>query len=302
MNNPAADYMAFLTNCLIMGAERIEETDGSWYLGKISLNVDGRAVELLQHREFVVGAQWSELRNQWRHTTNLFIPGLTEAERDAATAFAERLAVLLGFITASEVAVAGWSHHVGGQHGLHRTTSGRINDLSPVIDTRDGKSVKRAIELMWDGVIRESDRRKLPAVFHYLALAERDETPIELKLAILFIVLEQLKHSFAVSNNYVFIPPWFHAPGTVNPTNGTKRGFKRLLAEMFASVGMAPALDTPVDVRNEILHSGLSGRDFLDLVALEGDITAMIREYILRLLGYSGAYYTGRTGGESATV
>lgn len=301
-DDPHADFIVHITNCLIKGEERLDQPGGSWYRGLIRLSLDGHDIELRQQHWVVVGTSWQDVRDQWRHTTDLHFFDATEQKRDALVGLAEKLAVVLGFLTASEVAVAGWTYAVGAQRGLWRTTTGRINDFSPVIDTRDGALVRRCIEQIWNGYARESADRNLPAVFHYLALAERDETPLELKLAILFIVLEQLKHSFAVSNRYVFIAPHFHMPGTATATKASRRGFAKLLGEMFAGVGMTPATRTFTDVRNEILHSGLSARPFAELVALQGDVIAAIREYLLRLLGYTGPFLTGRHGGQTASI
>jgi hypothetical protein len=286
----------------VIGEEPIDLGGGAWFRGLVRLTLDGQAVELRQQQWVVHGTSWSDLRGEWRYTTDLYVDGVTEAARDGVIQICERLAELLGFATASEVVVFGWEHAAGSPVAYKRSTLGEINYFIPVVNTRDGDAVRLFVERTWAGFVRERDRRKLPAVFHYLALAEREGTPLELKLAILFIVLEQLKHSFAVSNGYVFIRPRSHVPGTATPTRGSGRGFEALLREMFAAAGMAPALSTVVELRNEILHSGLSDRPFRELATIRGDTLMLIREYLLRLLGYSGVFFTGQEGGVDATI
>lgn len=298
----AAPFTAHVANCLLIGEEAIDLGGDAWFRGRIRLTLDGRSVDVRQQQWVVHGTSWSDVRGEWRYTTDVVVDDVTEAERDGVFQLCERLAELLGFATASEVPVFGWEHAVGSPVAYKRSTIAAINYFIPVVDTREGEVVRLFIERTWAGFGRERDRRKLPAVFHYLALADRDGTPLELKLAILFIVLEQLKHSFAVSNGYVFIRPRFHVPGTTMPTRGSGRGFEALLGEMFRAVGMNPALATVVDLRNEILHSGLSARPFLELARIEGDTLMLIREYLLRLLGYSGDFFTGQQGGIRATI
>lgn len=302
MTASTAPFIAHLANALFIGEERLDLGQGAWVRGLIRLSLDGHQVELKQQPWVIGEGSWSELQGQWKHTTDLHVLEIPESERDQAILLAKSMAELLGFATASEVVVAGWDHAVGSSTALRWSTMGGINHFIPVIDTRDGAGVRRFLELVWDGYSREEKRRNLPAVFHYLALAEREGTPIELKLAILFIILEQLKHSFAVNHGYVFIKPWFHVPGTVRPTRASSRGFDKLLLEMFGSVGMSLSMSAVTNLRNEILHSGLSARPFNELMHLEDEILALIREYILRLIDYTGAFLTGQSGGVRAVI
>lgn len=274
--------------------------DGS-VRGLVRLALDGFQVELRQ-APWVIHDQWSTHRSQWRETTQAQVLDVPAPRASEAQAVLERLAQLLGFATASEVSVAAWEHELSNPSAQRRSTSGTINYLRPVIRTREGTTVRMFLEQTWAGFNLERERRNLPAVFHYLALAEREDTPLELKLAIHSIVLEQLKHSFATSANYVFLGGFFHVPGTVHPSPTSRRGFQALLGDMFGSVGMQPALTPVRDIRNEILHSGLSARPFAEIMEMEGEILKLIREYLLRLLGYTGEFYTGQVGGITAVI
>jgi len=71
---------------------------------------------------------------------------------------------------------------------------------------------------------------------------------------------------------------------------------------MFAQVGMQPSLADVTVVRNEILHSGLSDRPAEELMELQENLLALVREYLHRLIGYIGAYYTGHSGGVEGTI
>jgi hypothetical protein len=297
-----SEMVGYLTNCLVYGEHRLDLPDGRWVLGLIRFSLGGFSGELRQQPWVIQEKSWRNLDGQWRHTTNVHLPAIAADKADAARTFLENLAELLSFATTSEVAVAGWDHEAGVTRGSRRSTSGTMQYFLPVIDTHDGEAVRLFLECCWDGFLREREQRNLPAVFHYLALAERKETPVEAKLAILFIVLEQLKHSFAVTHGYPFFAPHFHVPGTTTPSRASARGLKALLGEMMNEVGMSPSLGPIVQLRNEILHSGLSTRPFPELMKMEGAIVALIREYLLRLLGFRGTYYTGESGGVTAAL
>lgn len=299
----SALFEAYSANCLLVGEHPLDLGGGAWTRGLMRLSLDGYDLELLQAPWVINGSpSWSDARGTWRHTTTFHIENVSEQERDAAVECVRALSELLSFVTSSEVALFGWQHPIGPTTATRWSSSGCINYSTPVLDTHDGGLVRRFLETAWPHFSRERARRKLPEVFHYLALAEREDTPLELQLAIQFVVLEQLKHSFAISNGYVFIAPFFHVPGTVRPSNVTRRGFQALLQTMFATLGMNPALANIIDLRNEILHSGLSGRPFPELVAMKGDVIAIVREYLLRLLQYKGRFYTTQLGGIEGVI
>ena len=298
----SALFEAYAANCLLIGEHKLDLGGGAWTRGLIRLSLTGFDLELRQEPWVISGTTWSDVRGIWRHTTTFRIDTVSEQERDSAVECVRALSELLSFITASEVAFFGWHHPVGPTTARRWSSSGFTNYFIPVLDTHNGELVRSFLETAWPHFSKERARRKFAEVFHYLALAEREDTPLELQLAIQFVVLEQLKHSFAISNGYVFIKPFFHVPGTVKPSKATRRGFQALLQAMFASAGMTPALADIVDLRNEILHSGLSARPFTELVAMKGSVIAIVREYLLRLLQYKGRFYSGQVGGIEAGI
>lgn len=298
----SALFEAYAANCLLVGEQKLDLGNGAWTRGLIRLSLNEFDVELCQEPWVISGTSWSDIRGTWRHTTTFRIDNVSEQERDSAVECVRALSELLGFITASEVAFFGWHHSVGSTSARRWSSSGFINYFIPVLDTHDGALVRSFLETAWPHFLRERARRNFASVFHYLALAEREDTPLELQLAIQFVVLEQLKHSFALANGYVFKKPFFHVPGTERSSNATRRTFPALLQTMFASVGMTPALADIVDLRNEILHSGLSARPFAELVAMKGNVIAIVREYLLRLLEYKGRFYSGQVGGIEAVI
>lgn len=59
---------------------------------------------------------------------------------------------------------------------------------------------------------------------------------------------------------------------------------------MLDEVGMTKELQGVVDLRNEIVHSGLSRMPHSELWKAYEEIHDLFREYLLRLLGFQGHY------------
>jgi|SRR5690606_11624852 len=129
MHETTAPFTAHIINCLMLGEDRLNCDDGSWVRGLIRLTLDGRYVELRQRPWVVRERSWSELRDHRRHTTDLYVPNVAESEREEVFRLADMLAALLSFMTASEVAVAGWTHPVTRSRSLTAMSSYRHGSM-----------------------------------------------------------------------------------------------------------------------------------------------------------------------------
>ncbi len=121
-------------------------------------------------------------------------------------------------------------------------------------------------------------------------LAETHSLPLELKLATMFILLENLKSTFANEQGYDF------KDGRYRKASGKPWSFKALLFDMFKVVGMSSTnLSAIVNLRNEIIHSGMSQTSHNHQEGIYDSCQDLIREYFLRLLGYTGNFrlYSG---------
>jgi hypothetical protein len=183
----SGDYIAHLTNCLLRGEEIEDLPDGSWWRSLIRLDLEGFKVGLREYVSVLNRPNWSKLKGQNIFTTEVTIRDIAPADQPKAEAIARYLSELLTFATCSEVAVARFEYAAGNPRGATTATIGHVNYFLPVIDTADGEAVHRFLDAAWAKYGVERDRRNLPAVFHYFALANRDATPVELQLAVLFI-------------------------------------------------------------------------------------------------------------------
>jgi hypothetical protein len=106
----------------------------------------------------------------------------------------------------------------------------------------------------------------------------------EVKLLIMFILLENLKYTFASQVGYLFFK------GFYRDVTGGKIRFEQLLKKMFTAAGMNPTLDPIINLRNEIIHSGMSLLPFQQKYNIYVSCHNIFREYFLRLVGYNGEY------------
>jgi hypothetical protein len=131
--------------------------------------------------------------------------------------------------------------------------------------------------------------RQLNVAIDYFTSSEHSQIAIEIKLAIVFILLENLKHTFALVKGYPYIDGYFRIMGATSRGDHTK-SFKELLNEMLGEVGMSPSIDGIIKIRNAIIHSGLSNIPFGQRFEIYIACQNIVREYLLRLLNFKGRY------------
>lgn len=108
------------------------------------------------------------------------------------------------------------------------------------------------LEGVWSEYVRVEGRRDLRrSSLDIFTIAETHSLPMELRLATISILLENLKPAHARGRGCAFQRGGWEKP------NGELAGFRGLLEGMFAGEGMgSPQLDPVVKLRNEIIHLG----------------------------------------------
>jgi hypothetical protein len=167
---------------------------------------------------------------------------------------------------------------------------GQIEYSRPAIETTRGDLVRSFLEKTWAKYHELRAGRKINLAFNYYVLSQQSGQPMELLLVVSFVLLESLKHHFALDAGYPFIKHFFRQKGATVSKPGPRRTFEDLLREMFQEVGMSPNLTPIKDLRNDLIHSGLSTKPQIDQTAIYDACQDIIREYLLRLLDYTGDY------------
>ncbi len=168
---------------------------------------------------------------------------------------------------------------------------GLYNYSVPPIELMDN-SVKFFLESIYKKYKELKKQRKLNVAIEYLVSLETIKMPCELKLATIFILLENLKTTYAECCGYYFDKYWYR-----DKSKKEKINFKPMLNDMFETVLIKKNLKKIVDLRNEIIHSGLSQLSYEKQYIIYEECQDLIQLYILKLLNYEGYYFPYSTRG-----
>ncbi|HTT97551.1 MAG TPA: hypothetical protein VMF58_05840 [Rhizomicrobium sp.] len=294
-------FSAQLTNFIGMGDGITEYPDGGWLRNKIAISTPKHEIEIEQHAD-VITYDLKELRGSAIHSSTIRITNIGSLEEGEEVA--KDLAALLSFAQHSRILPFAFRFN-GRGHGL--SGGGFVGAWRPPFHIGDTKSLVRFVELGWQPYQEHKTERSLFALFALLAHADFPGTPLEVKLSQVMICIENLKAYWALSDG--------KALGITEKSDGFYNGkkklsFKGLVEQMLLRVGMPlpGQWQKIVELRNAIIHrgfirhgdqvtrkifgAGLSENDMYHaMLEIEYSVHDLIREYVLRLLKYSGPFY-----------
>lgn len=96
-----------------------------------------------------------------------------------------------------------------GNKRLKKSVIGESWSYRPVIDIRDGNLTAAYLEKVWSTYRRQKRRRKLDEVIQMLAIAESPSQLLETQLTQIFVVMENLKYTYARARKYPFVEGFF---------------------------------------------------------------------------------------------
>ena len=248
-----------------------------WERNAIPLELGGRSCVLLQ-RPGVVGGPRGRFGGERCVTSDLIVHGIPPNDPDMGLRFSDDVAWLLAFATLSEVQVSSWTFN---KKTVHRGIHGTARVFRPPLNLGNGEQMKRYLEEVWPRFRRFKRQRKLREVIHYLLVADRDGQPVEVQLALLAIVLENLKSTWARAKRVPVKKGRFVRPNSWDGDSGSWVGFEELLRRMLSEVGMRPGLKRIVKARNEIVHEGLSKRGAERVSWYYEKCMGLVQEYLL---------------------
>jgi len=286
-----SELVTHVGNCLIGGEDVTEYPDGSKTRDVIRLNFNGRDFILRQNRDFIRNRGTQDFKGSFVPATTLHFGDADEADIPELLELSNKLCELLSFATESRVVVYGHDFPAEGVVRQRQSVIGTVETFRPPFTLFDGSAIKSFIEQCFPPFLQSRDSRCLHVVFDYLSHAGKTGLAIEVQLASLFILLENLKHSYALQQGHPMIKGFFRNLGATNAAPGPKLSFEALLNAMFSAVGMNPSMTQIVRLRNELIHSGLIAIDVQAKFALFEEIQDILREYLLRLLQFSGSFH-----------
>lgn len=280
-------YKAYIANCPILG-ETMSNVEGSLVLNEIKLHLGKYDLRIIESPQIVLN-HLGKFKGRSVYTTDLTIQDLPEDEFHEAEELAGEVASLLSLATCSMVTKFGYEF---GTEKVEYSVLGQLLHFRPLLNTQNGGHIRGFLEQTWPAYHSLKASRKLNIAFQYFVWSQLNEEPIELSLVTTFVLYENLKHTFAIQRNYPFIKGFFRTHGATVSRPGRAISFGELLREMFSLVGMSPNLGAIISLRNELIHSGISGLNLSEYIDAYSECHDILREYFLRLLHYTGSYFS----------
>lgn len=255
------DVICFLSNLAINGTDCTYYPDGSgWVRNKIPLDLSGYEMELIVPGDRIKDG-----------VAKLNVKNVPEENIENFKSIVYCLADLLSFSTTAQVRFY-WIEYGNSGMGMGELGSPA---KSKIFDTP--LCIKDFVETCWNTYIELREKRELKVVIEMLVSIDLVNLAVESKLAIVFILLENLKHTYAKAKGY-------------SNTKKKKLEFKGLLEEMFNEYGINDDLTNVVKLRNDIIHQGLSDIPFEEQWNILLYCRELIIEYFIRLVGCAGMF------------
>lgn len=296
-----ADLLAHVANCLIGGEMITDLGNGSFIRDTVTFTCEGRKFIVTQQPEVIKSkSPVSQFAGRFSMTTQIKVPNVEQSDVPEVLASIDRICWLLSFACQSKVVCYGHDYPAG-VHTARKAVVGTTRFFRPIFEVRNGATIRDFIDQTYPAYTQLEKSRKLNVAIDYLLQAERDALPTECRLIFAFVLLENLKHTYAESKGIPFVKGFFRKGSS--PKDATI-SFKDMLNRMFKAVGMAPALDDIVTLRNSIVHSGMSDLTHHANWQTYEQIQDLVREYLLRLLDFKGSYvlYSNPNGAKAVIV
>lgn len=293
---------ASVANCL-MGGNTITQKGDSWIRDLVEFDCgDYRFV--FRQRPEIAHRKLDQFLGSLTQTTEVTVADVAADKVQEVETAIERICRLLSFAGTCQVMPFEYEYPSGSGIGRSWAVSGVAQDFRPVFEMVNSAQIKSFVEQTYDNYACLEQSRKLNVIIHYLNQAETPEQPMEIKLILVFVALESLKHTFAQSQEFRFVNGYFRNAKWKPKDKGNTYYFATLVGMMLKEVGMAYDLAAAKKLRNDLIHSGLSAEPYNVQNEIYADVHDLIRLYLLRLLGYRGLYspYAFERRGVSAEI
>jgi len=232
---------------------------------------------------------------RWKNviTADVYVEGV-EDDQAQVKKHAQVIATLLSFALDSHCCLTSMQE-IGNDYSTRNIPSrGSFIQLNPVIDADDSDALKVFLSTSYSGYNELHETRSLNVVIELFNLAENQQ-PMELKLATAFILLENLKATYAKVKGYCKKGSSYYKSEENMESDQNYLDFKRILKDMFNSQEMTGkplknSIYHIVELRKEIIHTGLSELHSDKQCEIYADCRNLIAEYILRLLSFKGSF------------
>lgn len=274
------DFIGHISNCLING-DSFSDINGIKIKNTINLFLANKSISIIQSPDFIIDRiNMTEYQNKFVQSTKIIIRDVKDKEIILCDSLIKKLSSLLSFILNSQVIYYGYEYS-----GLNRfwAALGYTNIFYNVLENNRGDEIKDFITSTWEQFEYNYERRKLSLIFDYIFQAFSVNT-IETKLVFSYVTLESLKYTFAKERGFKFKEGYFRDKKNI------KLGFSKLVKMMLNEYSIEFDIREIIELRNDIIHSGYTERAPEHNFKIFIYCQHLIRNYLIKLLGYKGYY------------
>jgi hypothetical protein len=282
-------YRINVANYLVKGEDFSELPGGRRIRNRLSLRLGGFDFEIIRNPE-TFDLQIGDAKERFCYTTDIVFPNVRPDQKRRVDTLVDEVTELLSFATMSQVVRFG---HIYGSQVSRQSVKGLTLYFRPTLGPTHGAEIRRFLKLTWPTYHRLRKKRKLNVVVDYIVTTELPHLPLEVEMLMSFVTLECLKSTYAKQVGYKFVAPaWrrISVPPRLDPRREPQLSFETLLKEMLGSMRMRKSLKRIIQLRNHIIHHGVSPRPLNSQFKGCFDAKELIREYLLRLLNFKGSY------------
>lgn len=304
----------FLINLFMMGKEFSTSTDGRKFRDTTFIQCEGYTFEFKQQN---IKLKQSECVNKTILTTIVTIHDITEDQIPLILEIIDNICWLLSFAQQSLVVRHGYKLN-STQESFNSCLGIIVNPLRSIINDH-GEDIRNFIEQTYSTFKKIKSSRQLTIVIGYLCEANRSSLALEISLISHYVVIENLKHTFALDNRYEYLrryyvhkdfPPLDHPPQNLDKYLKPKGSRKKYVHKIHGQVSSTEMtlrmfeaanfnrneISDFLDKRNKIIHEGIllpfGNENYMEQAIKDKQaINDLIREYLLTILDYQGAYY-----------
>jgi hypothetical protein len=292
-------FRARIVNLPGYGEHVTRHKNGGWTRDKTQLKLGDYAVTIKQ-RKSALKSDGSKSRGKQLDTSTIFVSKVRSLEEGAAVV--DDLCWLLSFAHSSHIQAYDYSY---GKNAKGHGVQGTYNHWRPPFHSGVGK-VSDFVQQAWPNYQKLKSTRPLPAFIHMIGASDLGGGLLEAQVSASVQCLESIKSYFAISEgarykiteakNGTF---WF---------GGKEMRFEQLLKLTVQDVGMTvPSSFKEIKrLRNALVHRGFiretdnitkfifgnapPGGMHNAMFGVMEDAQDILREYMLRLLGYKGKW------------
>ncbi|WP_316228181.1 MULTISPECIES: hypothetical protein [unclassified Bradyrhizobium] len=298
----ANKFRARLVNLLGYGEKVTKRKDGGWTRDKYHLKLGTHSAMIKQHKG-ALDVRSNHVRGRQVNSSTVTVTDVSSLEEGIA--IVDDLCWLLSLATQSSVMA--YEYSLGRQKKWH-PVHGVYNSWRPPFHSSIGK-LSDFVEQAWPNYQRLKGNRPLSAFIHMLDASDLSGGLLELKIATSIQCLESIKTYFALAEGSR-LGIREDRSGRFLDSSGKEISFEQLLKLTLQDVGMTlPSSFTRIKrLRNALVHRGFIrevdavtkyifgtlqlGAMHTAMFEVMEDTQDLLREYMLRLLGYKGDYWS----------